>query len=99
MHNVFSRVNRGNGKMQRRDFHKGLAAAMSLVTIRKNSTGVCSEQTTSWIDDTLDCLETLRRPDGGYGWPDQLQSHLTPSYAVTGCYNLLRRIPPGIRLA
>ena len=41
MHNVFSRVNRGNGKiMQRRDFLKGLAAAISLVAIRKNSTGV-----------------------------------------------------------
>ena len=38
-------------------------------------------------------LESLARPDGGYGWEDQEQSHLTPTYAVIGCYNLLGRKP------
>jgi len=94
MHNVFSRVNRSNGKMQRRDFLKGLAAAMSLTVISKNAPAVSGAQAPSWIEDILDYLETLRRTDGGYAWPDQMQSHLTPSYAVTGCYNLLGRTAP-----
>ena len=94
MYNVFSRSNRGNGKMQRRDFLKGLAATMSLAVISKNTTAVSGVRSTSWIEDTLDYLEILRRPDGGYAWPDQVQSHLTPSYAVTGCYNILERTPP-----
>jgi len=94
MYNVFSRVNRSNGKMQRRDFLKGLAAAMSLTVISKNAPAVSEPQATSWIEDTLDYLESLRQPDGGYAWPGQMQSHLTPSYAVTGCYNLLERTPP-----
>jgi hypothetical protein len=38
-------------------------------------------------------LETLRRPDGGYAWADQAQSHLTPSFGAVGCYHLLQREP------
>ena len=94
MHNVFFRSNRENSKMERRDFLKGFAAAMSLTAISKNTTAVSGARATSWIEDTLDYLETLRRPDGGYAWPGQMQSHLTPSYAVTGCHNLLERTAP-----
>ena len=39
-------------------------------------------------------LESLARPDGGYAWADQDQSHLTPAYFVIGCYHALRRTPP-----
>ncbi|MGI6457060.1 MAG: prenyltransferase/squalene oxidase repeat-containing protein [bacterium] len=39
-------------------------------------------------------LESLKRPDGGYAWEDQTHSHLTPAYAVTGCYQLLGTVPP-----
>ncbi len=39
-------------------------------------------------------LESLARPDGGYAWHDQEQSHLTPAFAVIGCYHLLKQIPP-----
>lgn len=39
-------------------------------------------------------LESLARTDGGYAWPDQPQSHLTPTFAVIGCYRLLKRQPP-----
>ena len=39
-------------------------------------------------------LENLGRPDGGYAWPDQPHSHLTPTFAVIGCYRLLKRQPP-----
>ena len=39
-------------------------------------------------------LESLARPDGGYGWEDQEQGHLTPTYFVIGCYRLFQRVPP-----
>ena len=39
-------------------------------------------------------LESLARADGGYSWADQEQSHLTPTYAVLGCYRSLKEPPP-----
>ncbi|HWH72572.1 MAG TPA: prenyltransferase/squalene oxidase repeat-containing protein, partial [Candidatus Sulfotelmatobacter sp.] len=39
-------------------------------------------------------LESLARPDGGYAWADQPESHLTPTYAVIGCYRALQQTPP-----
>ena len=39
-------------------------------------------------------LEGLARPDGGYGWEDQPDSYLSVTFAVIGCYRLLRRRPP-----
>ena len=45
-------------------------------------------------------LESLARDDGGYGWEDQQHSHLTPSYAVIGCYHALKaEVPRKDRLA
>src|SRR6478609_6690263 len=43
---------------------------------------------------TADYLRSLARPDGGYGWDDQDRSHLTPTFAVIGCYRLLGQEPP-----
>jgi len=34
------------------------------------------------------------RPDGGYAFADQQRSHLTPTYAVIGAYQLLGETPP-----
>jgi prenyltransferase beta subunit len=42
----------------------------------------------------LKWLESLARPDGGYAWPDQPHSHLTPTFAVIGCHRLLNQTPP-----
>lgn len=39
-------------------------------------------------------LASLLRPDGGYAWPDQPDSHLTPTFAVIGCYRWLGQDPP-----
>lgn len=39
-------------------------------------------------------LESLARTDGGYAWEDQADSHLTPTFAVIGCYRLLKQTPP-----
>lgn len=37
----------------------------------------------------LGYLQDLRRPDGGYGWPDQPDGHLTPTFAVIGAHRIL----------
>ncbi|HWR54593.1 MAG TPA: prenyltransferase/squalene oxidase repeat-containing protein [Bryobacteraceae bacterium] len=39
-------------------------------------------------------LESLRRPDGAYGWAVDPASHLTPTFAVVACYHLLEREAP-----
>src|SRR3954471_6849915 len=43
-----------------------------------------------WRQAVLAYLQSLARPDGGYAFADQQRSHLTPTYAVIGCYHLLR---------
>ncbi len=48
----------------------------------------------SYLRELLGHLEGLRRSDGGYAWPDQDQSHLTPSFAALGCYHILNQEPP-----
>lgn len=42
-------------------------------------------------------LEGLARPDGGCGWEDQADSHLTPTFAVIGCYQVLKQAPPNAK--
>lgn len=42
-----------------------------------------------WHNEAARFLESLRREDGGYAWPDQAESHLTPTYAAIGSYKLL----------
>src|SRR5262249_24358332 len=39
-------------------------------------------------------LAKLARPDGGYAWEDQEASHLSPTFAVIGCYKVLGQEPP-----
>jgi prenyltransferase beta subunit len=40
-------------------------------------------------DGIRDRLESLRRPEGGYGWESESEAHTTPTFAVIGCYRLL----------
>src|SRR5205085_7939050 len=42
----------------------------------------------------IDYLETLARPDGGYAFQDQADSHLTATFAVIACYRSLGEMPP-----
>ena len=42
----------------------------------------------------LEYLERHAREDGGYGFFDQPDSHLEPTYAIIGCYHLLGKAPP-----
>jgi hypothetical protein len=48
----------------------------------------------AWTKDVPRYLETLRRDDGGYAWPDQAASHVTTTFAAAGAYNVLGLKPP-----
>jgi hypothetical protein len=48
----------------------------------------------SWQKRVIEYLERHARSDGGYGWDGQERSHLTPTFAVIGCYKLLGQTPP-----
>lgn len=47
-----------------------------------------------WWASLRSYLEAHARPDGGYAWEDQAHSHLTPTFAVIGCYHALKQAPP-----
>lgn len=47
-----------------------------------------------WRARVIAYLEKHARADGGYAWEDQEQSHLTPTFAVIGCYRVLGQTPP-----
>ena len=48
----------------------------------------------TWRGDLLKYINVkLLKPDGGYGWEDQYDSHLTPTYAVTGILYDLGELP------
>jgi hypothetical protein len=54
----------------------------------------------NWREGLLRYLESLARPDGGYGWEGQEHSHLTPTFYVIGCYRVLgHTVPKKDRLA
>ena len=79
--------------MNRRTLLKTLAVAglgTTLPGLALGQTFAAPAQYRVW----LRYLETLARPDGGYGWDDQPHSHLTPTFAVIGSYRLLGQTPP-----
>lgn len=48
----------------------------------------------TWRADLLKYINgKLLKPDGGYGWEDQYDSHLTPTYAVTGILYDIGELP------
>ncbi|MGV3755810.1 MAG: prenyltransferase/squalene oxidase repeat-containing protein [Verrucomicrobiota bacterium] len=48
----------------------------------------------AWKEKLLRYLAQHKRVDGGYAWIDQEDAHLTPTFAVIGCYQLLGQMPP-----
>jgi len=52
-----------------------------------------AESQKKWESELLSYLNTLAKSDGGYGWEGQYDSHLTPTYAVTGILYDLGRLP------
>ena len=47
-----------------------------------------------WLASIQRYWESLARPDGGYGWPDNPHACLTVTYAAIACYRLLGQAPP-----
>ena len=47
-----------------------------------------------WKAAVVEYLESLAKADGGYGWEDQDQSHLTVVWAVLGSYQMLGEQAP-----
>lgn len=56
----------------------------------------CGAQRPAWAGRITQYMETLRRADGGYAWPDQQQSHLTPTWTAVGTYHALGLKPPQV---
>lgn len=83
-----------NSSLTRRDTLKTLAlggAAMALPRAFGQASGGATSAAARTI---LGYLQTLRKEDGGYGFEDQVLPHLTPTFAVIGCYRLLKTPPP-----
>ncbi len=78
--------------ISRRVMLKNLTAASVVAAFPEVSFGQSSK--TNWRSAIVDYLEKLSRPDGGYSWADQTDSHLTPTFAVIGCYQILKQLPP-----
>jgi len=83
-----------NNGMRRRDFLKAAVGTAALAVVAQPPSAGGATWADPWIQEVLKYLESLRRPDGGYAWADQAQSHLTPSFAAVGCYHLVQREPP-----
>jgi hypothetical protein len=80
--------------LNRRAFMRGVALASISA-----AAGVAQPGARGSGEAVLRYLETLARPGGGYGWGDQERAHLTPTFAVIGCYHALNCIPPGVCLS
>jgi prenyltransferase beta subunit len=79
--------------IDRRTFLKTLAVA-GVAGFSPAALGAEAPPLPSWAEATLAYLQTLARPDGGYAWADQDESHITPTWAVVGCYSILAQTPP-----
>ena len=82
-----------NPAISRRTMLTTLTAAGLAAALPRTLLGQSTPQPT-WPSAVTTYLETLARADGGYAWGDQAQSHLTPTFAVIGCYRLLKQPPP-----
>ena len=81
--------------VNRRDLLKWSAgASLGALALWPPAQGVACSDVPGWKQRTLAYVQGLSRPDGGYAWEDQEQSHLTPTFAVIGTYRLLGELPP-----
>ncbi|HUQ70662.1 MAG TPA: hypothetical protein VM165_14125, partial [Planctomycetaceae bacterium] len=80
--------------VSRRDLMKSVAAAGAVSLVSAIGSAQPVRPGSGWRTAVLDDLARHARKDGGYGWTDQPRSHLTPTFAVIGCYRLLGRTPP-----
>lgn len=78
-------------RVDRRTVLKGMVAAGLMSA---GARGVWGQASQSWMEGVAKYLEGHAREDGGYGWEDQGQSHVTPTFAVIGCYQVMKREAP-----
>src|SRR5581483_3410632 len=76
-------------RMSRRDLLQGMAAAGVLATLPRRLLAAADAP-----HPVTRYLATLARPDGGYAFADQADSHLTPTFGAIGCFHLLGLPPP-----
>jgi hypothetical protein len=82
--------------MNRRKMLKTVALAGAAATIPARLLGQLPAKRRP-VPTILPYLASLARPDGGYAWEDQEESHLTPTFAVIGCYHAMKQPPPNKR--
>ncbi len=68
-----------------------LASSTAAVLLLSNSNRAWAQppNDSGWRQQVQRYLEGLSRDDGGYGWDDQQRSHLSPTFAVIGCADIL----------
>lgn len=89
--NVKNERNIDAGIMNRREWLQRMGAAGFVLAAGADDLLAAEE---IWKKQILRYLEKHKRADGGYAWADQEETHLTPTYAVIGCYTLLGVMPP-----
>lgn len=73
-------------------FYKSIFSLLSVVIITAFPAGLTAQP--SWKYAVLNYIKQhLAKPDGGYGWEDQPDGHLTPTYAVIGMLTDLGSLP------
>src|SRR5699024_3484526 len=65
-----------------------LMALFCIFSINKNAYAQ-----SNWKENILHYINSLTKEDGGYGWIDQYDSHLTPTFAVVGILHDINRLP------
>lgn len=77
--------------LSRRQWLKGVASAG--VLLGANNTRLFASDA-AWKEKVFRYLARHKRTEGGYAWIDQQDAHLTPTFAVIGCYQALGQMPP-----
>lgn len=77
--------------LSRRDLLRAAAAAGVCALL---PAPVFAQAPPAWRRAVTDYLGRHARPDGGYAWEGQAESHLTPTYAAVGCYHVLGQPVP-----
>ncbi len=81
-------------RLRRRNLLKAAAAASVASVFSRGAAGQEKAAAPAWQQRVVEYLQRHARADGGYGWEGQERSHLTPTFAVIGCYKLLGQEPP-----
>lgn len=88
-----SSQSQASSSFSRRALLKSLAAA-GAAAVAAQSGLLAAAPAADWRAAILDYLAALARADGGYGWDDQDEGGLTPTWAVIGAFRAFDQQPP-----